>query len=210
MWNYQNDKYDSGRTHPEINKINNVHARYRLDSENIHNYHCQIIDSWGTNTSLCLRSFDSWGTSTSLCLRSFDSWGTNTLVCLRSFDSLGTNKFVFVCLFDSWGTNVLVSLRSVDGWGTNTLVCLHSFDSLGTNNLFFLVPSLVEVRSLRSKKIVFLFVLHVMEPRNRFQGTNSASQCSLAGQYNNPIPTRFLVPKVCLKIPARCWNFRTI
>jgi hypothetical protein len=28
-----------------------------------------------------------------------------------------------------------------------------------------------------------------MEPRNRFQGMNSASLCSLAGRYENPIPT---------------------
>jgi hypothetical protein len=38
-----------------------------------------------------------------------------------------------------------------------------------------------------------------MEPRNRFQGMNSASLCSLAGRYDNPIPTRFLVPIDCLK-----------
>jgi hypothetical protein len=31
-----------------------------------------------------------------------------------------------------------------------------------------------------------------MEPRNRFQGMNSASLCSLAGRYDNPIHTRFL------------------
>jgi hypothetical protein len=28
-----------------------------------------------------------------------------------------------------------------------------------------------------------------MEPTNRFQGINSASLCSLAGRYDNPIPT---------------------
>ncbi len=33
-----------------------------------------------------------------------------------------------------------------------------------------------------------------MEPRNRFQGMNSASQCSLAGRYDTPIPTRRLAP----------------
>jgi hypothetical protein len=33
-----------------------------------------------------------------------------------------------------------------------------------------------------------------MEPRNRFQGMNSASLCSLAGRYDNHIPTRFLAP----------------
>jgi hypothetical protein len=42
-----------------------------------------------------------------------------------------------------------------------------------------------------------------MEPRNRFQGINSASLCSLAGRYDNPIPTRFLAPIDCLKIPAQ-------
>ncbi len=32
---------------------------------------------------------------------------------------------------------------------------------------------------------------------------NSASLCSLAGRYDNPIPTRFLAPIDCLKIPAQ-------
>jgi hypothetical protein len=41
-----------------------------------------------------------------------------------------------------------------------------------------------------------------MEARNRFQGMNSASLCRLAGRYDNPIPTRFLAPIDCLKIPA--------
>ncbi len=40
------------------------------------------------------------------------------------------------------------------------------------------------------------------EPRNWFQGTNSARLFSLAAQYDNPIPTRFLGPIDCLKIPA--------
>ena len=42
-----------------------------------------------------------------------------------------------------------------------------------------------------------------MGPRNRFQGMNSASLCSLAGRYDNPIPTRCLAPIDFLKIPAR-------
>ncbi len=41
-----------------------------------------------------------------------------------------------------------------------------------------------------------------MEPRNRFQGNNSASLCSPAGRYDNPIPTRFLAAIESLKIPA--------
>jgi hypothetical protein len=41
-----------------------------------------------------------------------------------------------------------------------------------------------------------------MEPRNPFQGMNSASLCSLLGRYDNPIPPWFLAPIDCLKIPA--------
>ncbi len=39
----------------------------------------------------------------------------------------------------------------------------------------------------------------LMEPRNRFQGMNSASLWSLAGRYDNPIPPRFLAPIDYLK-----------
>jgi hypothetical protein len=42
-----------------------------------------------------------------------------------------------------------------------------------------------------------------MEPRNRFQGSNFASLCSLAGRYDNPFLTRFLAPIDCLKILAQ-------
>jgi hypothetical protein len=42
-----------------------------------------------------------------------------------------------------------------------------------------------------------------MEPRNRFQGMNSASLCSLAGRYDNPIPPRFIAPIDSSKIPAQ-------
>ncbi len=38
-----------------------------------------------------------------------------------------------------------------------------------------------------------------MEPRNRCQGINSASLCSMAGRYDNPIPTRCLAPIDFLK-----------
>jgi hypothetical protein len=40
------------------------------------------------------------------------------------------------------------------------------------------------------------------ERKNRFQGVKSASLCSLSDRYDNPIPTRFLAPIDCLKIPA--------
>ncbi len=45
-----------------------------------------------------------------------------------------------------------------------------------------------------------------MEPGNRFQGMTSASLCSLAGWYDNPIPPRFLAPIDCLKFPAQVPN----
>ncbi len=41
-----------------------------------------------------------------------------------------------------------------------------------------------------------------MGPRNWYQGMNSASLCSLAGRYENPIPPQCLAPIVFLKIPA--------
>jgi hypothetical protein len=41
-----------------------------------------------------------------------------------------------------------------------------------------------------------------MEPKNLFQGMNSASLCSLAGRYDDSIPPRFLAPIDSLKIPA--------
>ncbi len=43
----------------------------------------------------------------------------------------------------------------------------------------------------------------VFGPRNWFQGMNSASLCSLAGRYKNPIPPQCLAPIDFLKIPAQ-------
>jgi hypothetical protein len=37
------------------------------------------------------------------------------------------------------------------------------------------------------------------KPRNQFQGINFARLCSLAGRYENPIPTRYLAPIECIK-----------
>jgi hypothetical protein len=47
-----------------------------------------------------------------------------------------------------------------------------------------------------------------METRNRCQGINSASLCSLAGRYDNPIPIRCLAPIDFLKIPALVASIR--
>ncbi len=46
-------------------------------------------------------------------------------------------------------------------------------------------------------------LLSFKEPKNRYQEINSASLYGLAGRYENPIPTRFLAPIDCLKIPAQ-------
>jgi hypothetical protein len=53
-------------------------------------------------------------------------------------------------------------------------------------------------RMLRSRFIKFF-----KEPKNRFQGINTASPCSLAGRYDDPTPTRFLHRLDCLKIRAQ-------
>jgi hypothetical protein len=44
------------------------------------------------------------------------------------------------------------------------------------------------------------------EPKNRFQGTNSARLCSLAGRYDNPIPTRFLATNRLFKNSSTVCN----
>jgi hypothetical protein len=52
---------------------------------------------------------------------------------------------------------------------------------------------------------VFLNVYGAQEsiPRNEFR-----QPCSLEGRYDNPIPTRFLVPIDCLKIPALLYKYK--
>ncbi len=62
----------------------------------------------------------------------------------------------------------------------------------------------IETRHLRdSHRTLHLQCFYMfMGPRNWFQGMNSASLCSLAGRYDNPIPPRFLAPIDFLKIPA--------
>jgi hypothetical protein len=45
------------------------------------------------------------------------------------------------------------------------------------------------------------------DPRNRFQGVDNASLFRLAGRFDNYIPTRFLAPIDCYKIPALAESF---
>ncbi len=55
------------------------------------------------------------------------------------------------------------------------------------------------------------------EPKNRFQGANSARLCSLAGRYDNPIPSRFphSPHRLCKNSStglwgAKVWDFRPL
>ncbi len=48
-----------------------------------------------------------------------------------------------------------------------------------------------------------------MEPKNWFQGIDSASLCGLTGRYDNSIHTQFLAPIDCSKIPAQSRKFKT-
>jgi hypothetical protein len=60
----------------------------------------------------------------------------------------------------------------------------------------------------RSRNIPSLAVfLNLKGPRNRFQRLDTHSLCSLAGQYDNPIPNLFLALIDCSKIPALNYVF---
>jgi hypothetical protein len=71
------------------------------------------------------------------------------------------------------------------------------FDKLSLQIFFHTIALLLSNRNLLSPN-----VLTYKEPKNRFQGTNSARLCRRAGLYDNPIPPRFLAPIDSLKIPA--------
>jgi hypothetical protein len=43
-----------------------------------------------------------------------------------------------------------------------------------------LIPEIGKIEAKKRTGLKFIFVLHVMEPRNRFQVTNFSSQCSLS------------------------------
>ncbi len=58
-------------------------------------------------------------------------------------------------------------------------------------------------RNIAERKVKARIFKRFIEPRNRFQGMNSARLWSLAGRYDNPILTRFLAPIDCLRIPAQ-------
>jgi hypothetical protein len=72
--------------------------------------------------------------------------------------------------------------------------------------------SFVSMTCFYSTEPVFSTFKEVKEARNQFpgiyfqgidfQGIDSASLCRLAGRYDNPIPTRFLAPIDCSKIPV--------
>ncbi len=66
------------------------------------------------------------------------------------------------------------------------------------NNLWGLGTDKEKELSYQPTELVHF--LTFKEPKIRFQGT---SLCSLAGKYDNPIPTRFLSSIDCLKIQAQ-------
>jgi hypothetical protein len=65
----------------------------------------------------------------------------------------------------------------------------------------FLLPSSICVTNIykQPERVIFKTV---KEPRNRFQGIDSACLCSPACRYDTPIFTRFLAHIDCYKIPA--------
>ncbi len=65
------------------------------------------------------------------------------------------------------------------------------------------LASLAKTSPLFSESLQSPYFYMFMGPRNWFQGMNSASLCSLAGRYDNPIPHRFLAPIDFLKIPSQ-------
>ncbi len=62
-------------------------------------------------------------------------------------------------------------------------------------------PSPASITSI-SNHVPEPIFLNVYGAPNWYQGMNSASLCSLAGRYDNPIPPRFLAPIDFLKISA--------
>jgi hypothetical protein len=75
-------------------------------------------------------------------------------------------------------------------------VCLYSLEAAGTSNRI-VVPALGidTVYKFGLRDGIFKLL--------RRAGIDSASLYSLAGRYDNPIPTRFLAPVECSKIPAQ-------
>jgi hypothetical protein len=72
---------------------------------------------------------------------------------------------------------------------------------LGSFNVYkFGLYSPVPTPFFRAEMVIFKTF---KETRNLFQRTVSASLCSLAGRYGNPIPTRFLAPLDCKKFQHR-------
>ncbi len=61
-------------------------------------------------------------------------------------------------------------------------------------------PSSIHMKSKSKQRRYFKTF---KEPKNLFQWIDSASLCSLAGRYDNPIPIRFLAPIDCSKIAAQ-------
>ncbi len=71
---------------------------------------------------------------------------------------------------------------------------------IGTRQYFLILTVFKKLKFLKGQTLF-------PASRNRFQGINSASLCSLAWRYDNPISTRFLAPHRLFKNSSTVMNF---
>jgi hypothetical protein len=68
----------------------------------------------------------------------------------------------------------------------------------GTYHIKYILRALRTFKNISEPVFLNAYGAQESIPRN-----DSTSLCSLAGRYDNPIPTRCLAPIDCLKIPAQ-------
>ncbi len=72
---------------------------------------------------------------------------------------------------------------------------IYSFEDLEPTNKMRYAANKFLQSKVTTETVIFKLL--------RSPGIESASQCNLAGQYDNPFPTRLLVPIDSSKIPAQ-------
>ncbi len=92
----------------------------------------------------------------------------------------------------------LICVQKVTACHCNLTKVRRRQNKRGPFPIYFLRSKALLCRNSRADYIFENWARTFKEPKNRFQGTNSY----LAGRYDNPIPTRFLAPIDCFKIPA--------
>ncbi len=105
-------------------------------------------------------------------------------------------------------------------YATEACIFLKSYFYRGAKYIFFWAQIFSQLAGKSWNELATLFVHGTvcivqspyfetfLEPRNRFQGMNSASLCILAGRYDNPFPTRFLAPIDRARICGSCKETR--